>query len=221
MAEARQLIALHYFDLAIIDLRLSDGSGIDLLRELKELGLDTVVLIITAFASTETAISAMKLGAYDYLTKPFNIDEIRVVLKNIKEKISLRTKVKELEQYVDGYQSIVGKSEAMQQVFTMIDKIAPFDTNVLITGESGTGKELVAKAIHKKSSRNSSRLLPLIAPACLPNFSKANFSGMQRGHLPAPMFLKEGLMMRRTAERSCLMKSGRCLCCCSRNCCAS
>src|SRR5208283_6146513 len=110
----------------------------------------TQLFLLTAFASTETAISAMKLGAYDYVTKPFNIDEIRIVLKNIKEKIFLQTKVKELEQYADVYHSIVGKSEAMQKIFNMIDKIAPFDTNVLITGESGTGKELVAKAVHNK-----------------------------------------------------------------------
>src|SRR5208283_2966046 len=84
LAEAGMLIAQHYFDLAIIDLRLGDGSGMDLLKELKDSRPDTVVLIITAFASTETAITAMKLGAYDYVTKPFNIDEIRMVLKNIK-----------------------------------------------------------------------------------------------------------------------------------------
>src|SRR5208282_3145342 len=93
LAEAGPLIAQHYFDIAIIDLRLGDGSGIDLLKELKDISPDTVVLMITAFASTETAISAMKLGAYDYVTKPFNIDEIRIVLTNIKEKISLRIKV--------------------------------------------------------------------------------------------------------------------------------
>src|SRR5208283_133623 len=119
LAEAGPLIAQHYFDLAIIDLRLGDGSGIDLLKEVKDISPDTVVLIITAFASTETAISDIKLGAYDYVTKPFHIDEIRMVLKNIKEKILLQTKVKELKQYADSYQSIIGKSEAMQRVFSI------------------------------------------------------------------------------------------------------
>src|SRR5271169_1449432 len=108
IVEAESLLAHQYFDLAIIDLRLSDGSGIDLHQTFKKLYPDSIVLIITAFASTETAIAAMKLGAYDYVTKPFNIDEIRIVLKNIKEKIFLQKKVKELQQYADAYQSIVG-----------------------------------------------------------------------------------------------------------------
>jgi two-component system response regulator PilR (NtrC family) len=92
--DANSLIKENCFDIAIIDLRLSDGSGIDILRTIKEQNPETVVLIVTAFASTETAIAAMKLGAYDYVTKPFNLDEIRIVLKNIKEKIILQKKVK-------------------------------------------------------------------------------------------------------------------------------
>ncbi|MBF0557398.1 MAG: sigma-54-dependent Fis family transcriptional regulator [Nitrospirae bacterium] len=194
LAEAGRLIALHYFDLAIIDLRLGDGSGIDLLKELKELGLDTVVLIITAFASTETAISAMKLGAYDYVTKPFNIEEIRIVLKNIKEKIFLRTKVRELEQFADSYQSIVGKSDAMQQVFTMIDKIAPFDTNVLITGESGTGKELVAKAIHNRSTRNTKPFVTINCANLPAELLESELFGHAKGAFTGAHVSKRGLI---------------------------
>lgn len=194
LAEARELIALHYFDLAIIDLRLSDGSGIDLLKELKEPGTDTVVLIITAFASTETAISAMKLGAYDYVTKPFNIEEIRIVLKNIKEKIFLRTKVKELQQYADAYQNIVGKSVAMQKVFTMIDKIAPFDTNVLITGESGTGKELVAKAIHNRSIRNDKPFIAINCASLPGELLESELFGYAKGAFTGAYTSKRGLI---------------------------
>ena len=194
VAEAGQLIAQHYFDLAIIDLRLGDGSGIDLLKELKDLSPDTVVLIITAFASTETAISAMKFGAYDYVTKPFNIEEIRIVLKNIKEKIVLQTKVKELQQYADIYQSIVGKSEAMQKVFTIIDKIAPFDTNVLITGESGTGKELVAKAIHNKSNRSDKPFIAINCASLPAELLESELFGYAKGAFTGAYVSKRGLI---------------------------
>jgi two-component system response regulator PilR (NtrC family) len=194
IAEAAPFIPLHFFDLAIIDIRLSDGSGIDLLKELKDISPDSVVLIITAFASTETAISAMKLGAYDYVTKPFNIDEIRIILKNIKEKIFLQTKVKELQQYADVYHSIVGKSEAMQKVFTMIDKIAPFDTNVLITGESGTGKELVAKAIHKKSIRNDKPFIAINCASLPAELLESELFGYSKGAFTGAYTSKRGLI---------------------------
>ncbi len=193
-AEAGPLIAQHYFDLAIIDLRLGDGSGIDLLKELKDISPDTVVLIITAFASTETAISAMKLGAYDYVTKPFNIDEIRIALKNIKEKIFLQTKVKELQQYADVYQSIVGKSVAMQTVFSLIDKIAPFDTNVLITGESGTGKELVAKAIHNRSKRNDKPFIAINCASLPSELLESELFGYKKGAFTGAYESKRGLI---------------------------
>ncbi len=161
--EAKNSINDNVFDIAIIDIRLPDGSGIEILKHIKEQSPDTVVLIITAFSSTETAIEAMKLGAYDYITKPFNLDEIRIIIRNITEKITLQNKVKNLEHYEDAYQSIVGKSVFMRKVFNMIDKISPFDTNVIIIGESGTGKELVAKAIHNKSRRADK---PYIAVNC-------------------------------------------------------
>ena len=194
LAEAESLIAQHYFDLAIIDLRLGDGSGIDLLKELKDISPDTVVLIITAFASTETAITAMKLGAYDYVTKPFNIDEIRIVLKNIKEKIFLQTKIKELQQYADVYQSIVGKSEAMQKIFNMIDKIAPFDTNVLITGESGTGKELVAKAVHNKSKRHDKPFIAINCASLPAELLESELFGYTKGAFTGAYASKRGLI---------------------------
>lgn len=194
LAEGGSLIAQHYFDLAIVDLRLGDGSGIDLLKELKDVSPDTVVLIITAFASTETAITAMKLGAYDYVTKPFNIDEIRIVLKNIKEKIFLQTKVKELQQYADVYQSIVGKSEAMQKIFNMIDKIAPFDTNVLITGESGTGKELVAKAVHNKSKRHDNPFIAINCASLPAELLESELFGYTKGAFTGAYASKRGLI---------------------------
>ncbi|MEW5746042.1 MAG: sigma-54 dependent transcriptional regulator [Nitrospirota bacterium] len=194
LAEATTLIGQHYFDIAIVDLRLGDGSGIDLLKAIKEQHPETVVLIITAFASTETAISAMKLGAYDYVTKPFNLDEIRVVLKNIKEKILLQKQVKELRQYADAYQSIVGKSEAMQRVFNMIEKIAPFDTSVLIIGDSGTGKELVAKAIHNRSRRAEKSFIAINCASLPSELLESELFGYAKGSFTGAYTSKRGLI---------------------------
>ncbi|MCC6347488.1 MAG: sigma-54-dependent Fis family transcriptional regulator [Nitrospirales bacterium] len=194
IAEAQDLIRRHYFDVAIVDLRLSDGSGIELLKELKEQNSETVVLIVTAFASTETAIAAMKLGAYDYVTKPFNLDEIRVVLKNIREKILLQQRVRELQQYADAYQSIIGKSEAMKRVFSMIEKIAPFDTNVLIIGESGTGKELVAKAIHSRSIREDKPFIAINCASLPAELLESELFGYTKGSFTGAYASKRGLI---------------------------
>lgn len=182
------------FDFAIVDIRLPDGSGLEILKKIKNNVPDTVVLIITAFASTDTAIEAMRAGAYDYITKPFNLDEIRIILKNITEKISLQKKVKELQRYEDEYQSIVGKSVVMKRVFNIIDKIALFDSSVIIVGESGTGKELVAKAIHNKSSRNKK---PYVAVNCasLPSeLLESELFGYMKGAFTGAYSSKRGLI---------------------------
>lgn len=194
ITDANKLINKHYFDIAIIDLRLSDGSGIEILKSIKEQNPETMVLIITAFASTETAIAAMKLGAYDYVTKPFNLDEIRIVLKNIKEKIILQKRVKELQQYADEYQDIIGKSEAMKRVFNLIDKIAPFDTSVLITGESGTGKELVAKAIHNESIRSDKSFIAINCASLPAELLESELFGYTKGAFTGAYASKRGLI---------------------------
>ncbi|MEW6115848.1 MAG: sigma-54 dependent transcriptional regulator [Nitrospirota bacterium] len=194
IGEANSLISQHYFDIAIVDLRLGDGSGIDLLKVIKEQHPETIVLIVTAFASTETAISAMKLGAYDYVTKPFNLDEIRVVLKNIKEKILLQKRVRELQQYADAYQSIIGKSEAMKRVFNMIEKIAPFDTNVLLIGESGTGKELVAKAIHNRGVRTDKPFVAINCASLPAELLESELFGYAKGSFTGAYTSKRGLI---------------------------
>ncbi|MDI6801491.1 MAG: sigma-54 dependent transcriptional regulator [Thermodesulfovibrionales bacterium] len=192
--DANSLMSKHYFDLAIVDIRLPDGSGIDVLRTIKEQNPDSVVLVITAFTSTEAAITAMKLGAYDYVIKPFNLDEIRIVLKNMKEKIILQKKVKELQQYADAYQHIVGKSEAMKRVFNTIDKIAPFDTNILIIGESGTGKELVSKAIHDKSKRAAKPFVAINCASLPAELLESELFGYTKGAFTGAYTSKRGLV---------------------------
>ncbi len=192
--DATELIKKLYFDVAIVDIRLPDGSGIDFLKSIKEQNQETIALIITAFASADTAVTAMKSGAYDYITKPFNIDEIRIVLDHISEQISLKKKIRELQHYADEYQFIVGKSEAMKRVFSMIDKIAPFDTNVLIIGESGTGKELVAKAIHEKSLRKSKPFIAINCASLPSELLESELFGYTKGAFTGAYATKRGLI---------------------------
>jgi len=221
LSEATKQIENYVFDLALIDLRLPDGSGMDLLRKVKEMNQETVVLVITAFGSAETAIQAMKLGAYDYLTKPFNLDELRVIFGNISEKLSLQKKVRELQQYADAYQLIIGKSEAMKRVFTTVEKIAPFDTGVLIYGETGTGKELVAKALHDKSRRAPKPFVAINCASLPGELLESELFGYARGLSPAPTHRNGASSRTPTAGPSSLMRSPRCLSRCSRSSCAS
>lgn len=194
VSQAKEMIARSVFDIAIVDIRLPDGTGIEILREFKSVSYDTVVLIITAFSSTEIAVEAMKLGAYDYITKPFNLDEIRIIFRNITEKVNLQRRVKNLQQYEDMYQNIVGKSLVMKQVFNMIEKIAPFDTNVLITGESGTGKELVAKAIHNKSRRANKPYVTINCASLPAELLESELFGYLKGAFTGAYSSKKGLI---------------------------
>jgi len=194
LADAQALVRDYYFDMAVVDMRLPDGSGIDVLRNIKETTPQTVVLVITAFASTETAIETMKAGAYDYVTKPFNLDEIRIVFKNIKEKIRLENRVRELQQYADSYQNIVGKSEAMRRLFSVIDKVAPFDSHVLIVGESGAGKELVAKALHDKSLRANKKLVAINCASLPAELLESELFGYAKGAFTGAYTSKRGLI---------------------------
>jgi len=194
IAESVAAVKDNYFDLAIVDLRLPDGSGIDVLKMIKENSPDTVVLVITAFASTETAVETMKAGAYDYVTKPFNLDEIRITVKNISDKILLETRVKELQQYADEYQNMIGKSESMQRLFKIIDKVAPFDSHILIIGESGSGKELVAKAIHDKSRRSNRRLVAINCASLPAELLESELFGYAKGAFTGAYTSKRGLI---------------------------
>jgi two-component system response regulator PilR (NtrC family) len=194
LADAGRLLDDFFFDLALVDLRLPDGSGMDFLRDIKNISPDTVVLVITAFASTETAVEAMKAGAYDYVIKPFNIDEIRIILKNIREKLALQMRIRELQRYEDAFEGIVGQSEAMKNVFTMIEKIAPFDTSVLIRGESGTGKELVARAIHKRSARADKSFVTINCASLPAELLESELFGYTKGAFTGAYTSRRGLI---------------------------
>ena len=153
-------------DLVITDLKMPGLSGFQVLAAVKERSPQTPVMVITAFGAVETAVEAMKLGAYDYITKPFNRDELRMTVRKALEMRGLTEENRRLKEELNGraeFRNIVGISRAMEQVFSVVRKVADTEATVLITGESGTGKELVAQAIHSLSSR---RTEPFVAINC-------------------------------------------------------
>ncbi len=154
--EALKILSEERIDLLVSDIKMPDITGIALLKKVKSVNPDLPVIMITAYASTDEAVEAMKLGAFDYVTKPFNIDELKVVVEralNVNELKKENIKLKEEIDCRDRYENLIGKSEAMQKIFSLITTIANTDSSVLIQGESGTGKELIAQAIHRQSPR--------------------------------------------------------------------
>jgi two-component system response regulator PilR (NtrC family) len=151
-------------DLVVTDLKLKKESGLDLLKDVKGRYPDVEVIVITAFATTQTAIEALKMGAHDYVHKPFQVDEIRVVVQRALERRRLLSEnIRMRAELTGGYDfgDLVGKSVRMQEIYRLIEQIAPTRSNVLITGESGTGKELVARAIHLRGARKDKSFIPI------------------------------------------------------------
>lgn len=155
-----------HWDLVITDLQLPDGDGLSILRHVKDVSPETAVVVLTAHGSADTAVAAMKLGAHDYLIKPFDLDELRIRARQAIEGANLRRENRELRAQVGaraGIQGLIGKSAAMRLVVERIRAVAGSSSTILIVGESGTGKELVARAIHDLSARKNR---PFVAVNC-------------------------------------------------------
>jgi two-component system response regulator PilR (NtrC family) len=184
------------FDLVISDLQMPGKTGLDLLHALRETSPETVALVMTAFASTETAIAAMKEGAYDYLTKPFQVDEIRLVLEKALEKKLLARENRRLRSELRSQirqRALIGSGSAMQRVYELIGQVAETKANVLISGESGTGKELVARAIHAASDRRERPFVALNCGAIPENLLESELFGHVKGAFTGAVGNKEGL----------------------------
>ncbi|MFN7942720.1 MAG: sigma-54 dependent transcriptional regulator [Thermoanaerobaculia bacterium] len=194
--EAREKLSDTPPDLVLCDLMMPDGSGLDLLREIKEHEPGTSVIMLTAYTSTKTAIEAMKLGAYDYVAKPFDVDELRVVIQRALEKSQLVDEnvylKKELAQRYT-FKNIIGRSPKMHAVFALIERVARTASTVLIHGESGTGKELIARAIHFSSPRSSLRFLSVNCGAMPENLLESELFGHERGAFTGAVREKKGL----------------------------
>ncbi len=160
---ALEAIEQESFDLVITDIRMEPINGLEVLKQCKAISPATVVIIISAYASTETAVEAMNEGAYDYLPKPFDMEEMRTVIRNALQSKGGMEDVASAKEGPLYFGGIIGESPAMLKIYDLIKRIASTNSNVLITGESGTGKELVAKAIHRQSPR---RDFPFIVVNC-------------------------------------------------------
>jgi two-component system, NtrC family, response regulator PilR len=186
-------------DVVITDLRMpGELDGLALLAAIKGAKIDTEVVVVTAFATAETALSAMKIGAYDYLTKPFKIDEINAVIGRAMEKRALVAENLALRQQVKGrvrLARMLGKSRAMQKVFELIDKVHSTKTSVLITGESGTGKELVARALHSESSRARGPFVAVNCGAIPDELMESELFGHKKGAFTGAIADKKGLFL--------------------------
>jgi len=195
--EGLELARAMPFDAAIVDIMMPGLDGIATLDELKRVDEDLAVIIITAYASVESAISAMKAGAFDYITKPFKNEEVLVVVRNALERRRLVHENRNLRQNIQEryhkFGNIIGKSPRMRQVFDLIIQAAPSRSTILIHGESGTGKELVARAIHANSSR-AERPFVTVNSGSLPiEFLESNLFGHVKGAFAGALYPKKGL----------------------------
>ena len=184
------------FDLAILDMLMPVMNGIEVLKRIIEKSPETTVIIITAFASYETAIEAMKLGAYDYITKPFKIDEIKLVIKKALDKKGLERENLRLRKELQtkyGFANIIGRSIDISKVFELIKRVSELKVNVLITGESGTGKELVARAIHYSGSRHRGPFIAVNCGAIPETLLESELFGYRRGAFTGASKNKKGL----------------------------
>ena len=184
------------FDLVITDIKMPKADGFEVLKKVKELSPSTIVIMITAFGTTESTIEAMKLGAYDYIYKPLKIDEIRLVIQKAFEKKTLSDELSLLRDKIKsscGLENIVGKSPKMQELFTLIQKVAQSNSTVLITGESGCGKELVAAALHNLSPRKHKNFVTINCATFPEGLLESELFGHVKGSFTGALYNKEGL----------------------------
>lgn len=198
-AEAMTLFRQQLPDVVFLDMRLPDGNGLDVLKEMKEeSGADSTVIMMTAFGEIRTAVEAMRLGAFDYLRKPFDFDELEVLVSKAQETMHLRRQVVELRQERKkfyGAENIVGQSEKMQQVLALVDKVAQSDTaTVLLQGENGTGKDLVARAIHCHSKRAEAAFMDVSCTAMPEALLESELFGYEKGAFTDAKGTKRGLL---------------------------
>jgi DNA-binding NtrC family response regulator len=183
-AEAMEILQHDSPDVMLADLRLGGESGMNLIEQALKLPHPPICIMMTAYGSVDTAVEAMKRGAYDFVTKPLNLDEVEILIKRALKSRTLEKENVELKKQVERkytVEGILGKSEVMKPVFEIIEQVAPTRATVLIEGESGTGKELVARAIHNLSGRPKAKLVAVHCAALAPNVLESELFGHEKG----------------------------------------
>ena len=194
--KALENLATHSPQLVISDLRMDKVGGLDILRECREVLPQTPVILITAYKTVETAIEAMKLGAYDYITKPFKVDELQLTIQRALDNQTLVRENRNLRQIVKEkyrFENIIGTSARMQEIYNLIAKVADTDSTILIQGESGTGKELVARALHFNSTRQHQPFVAINCSALPENLLESELFGHKKGAFTGAVQDKIGL----------------------------
>lgn len=182
--EALKYLSEECFNVCLLDLKIGEHDGLEVLEKLKKIDKNLIIIIMTAYGSINSSVEAIKKGAYTYLTKPLNVNELYVVIAQALEYQELNQKVEYLSQELENkyvYNGIIGKSASMQNVFKLIDKLKDVDTNVVITGESGTGKELVARALHFSGKRKKERFEEVNCAAIPEGLLEEELFGHKRG----------------------------------------
>ncbi len=194
--EAFEKMKANPFDIVITDLKMPGIDGMEVLKTFRKEYPDSIIIMITGFSTVETAVEAMKLGAFDYIPKPFTPDEVTIVVKKAIEKKSLMLENIYLRQELQekyGFHNIVGKSKKMLEIYRIIAKVAMTDSTVLIYGQSGTGKELIARAIHFNSPRREKQFVPVDCAVLSENLLESELFGHVRGSFTGAVTTKPGL----------------------------
>ena len=183
------------FDLFLVDMKMPGMSGLDLLMKIKSIDKDAIVILITAYSSVPTAITALKNGAYDYITKPVDPDELAHLVKNALEQRALKIENTQLKENIDEIikpDNLIGESFQMKKIYELVHSAAKTDTTVLIRGESGTGKELVAKAIHINSNRKYAPIITINCGALSESLLESELFGHEKGSFTGAQFKRKG-----------------------------
>ncbi|MCA1988350.1 MAG: sigma-54 dependent transcriptional regulator [Desulfarculus sp.] len=194
--QALNFLGRRHYDLVLTDLRMDKVSGMDVLAEVRARHPDTEVIMLTAYAAVDSAIEAMKLGAFHYIAKPYKIDEVRAQVAHALEKTRLRQQVRDLKRQVrsgHNLEFIVGKSAPMQDLVRLVRQVAPTDAGVLIIGETGTGKELVARGLHYASNRSEGRFVAFNCGALTEDLLASELFGHEKGSFTGAVATKRGL----------------------------
>jgi len=183
------------FDIVLADLKMPGMDGLEMMQRIKALNKEAIVIIMTAFASVDSAVKALKEGAYDYITKPFDPDDLSHLIRNASKQITLRAENEALRNKVTSLENIddiIGSSEAMLDVLRQVESVAQSNASVIIVGESGTGKELIARAIHANSPR---RFFPLVSVHCgalTESLLESELFGHEKGAFTGAMYNRKG-----------------------------
>ncbi len=193
--EALSLIESKNYDIILADIKMPGMDGLEMHRRIKSLNKNSIVIVMTAFASVETAVQALKDGAYDYITKPFDPDDLSHLIRNATSQISLKAENEALKNKIislENIENIIGNSDGMMKVLKEVESVAQSNSSVIITGESGTGKELIARAIHSNSPRKYFPMVSVHCGALSESLLESELFGHEKGAFTGAMFNRKG-----------------------------